>query len=228
MPKHLRRDPGSPTLDPGGDQTCAMESHSNAESDDISGDLSPARFSLLRKAIAAEMSRPLLGRDGQTGPTPRPGLQTAPSTPLPGLQTAPSTPGPKRRRVVPVLLEPAQVQALGQSGTPARGETGELPVEGETGEHPVEGEQRHDEPLQQPEEQCRGRGWRRGADCSLNTRELRLLSKKHGLPQYGAKAELLQRLLDKGVTVPGAAQTHIHPRAHITPRGPRIPPTGSI
>ena len=49
----------------------------------------------------------------------------------------------------------------------------------------------------------KGKGWRRGKDCGLNTLGLRDLAKRHGLSQFGTKAHVLQRLLGAGVAVPG-------------------------
>ena len=50
----------------------------------------------------------------------------------------------------------------------------------------------------------RGQGWRRSQDCALNTLQLRQLAGKHKLAQYGTKAQVLQRLQQHGVSVPGA------------------------
>ena len=49
-----------------------------------------------------------------------------------------------------------------------------------------------------------GKGWRRSQDCALNTLKLRQLAGKHKLVQYGTKVQVLQRLQQRGVFVPGA------------------------
>ena len=49
-----------------------------------------------------------------------------------------------------------------------------------------------------------GKGWRRSQDCALNTLKLRQLAGKHKLVQYGTKVQVLRRLQQRGVFVPGA------------------------
>ena len=58
----------------------------------------------------------------------------------------------------------------------------------------------------------RGQNWRRGmisggANCSLNTKDLKKLAKKNNAPTYGKKGEIVERLLALGVNVPGASDS---------------------
>jgi len=51
----------------------------------------------------------------------------------------------------------------------------------------------------------RGRAWRRGSECTPSTSELQAMCRAHSLPHYvlNSKMDLVHRLLQKGITVPG-------------------------